>query len=221
MKLVEDFKLGNYLTFALLAEITFVFIVVILNAFSSRVFEIYPFLNQFTREVMEGLAGKVKDAEQSGMALKIFVNNLLVTIAPLTVFSLQMLPVKGIKAAAVVLAAVIGVFLYLINGLVVGLVIGVLAANMNVSYIILLFITMIHGVLELFAMSAGTLFSGYYLYNTINQGRRDNTGCFFQYLPVAQKLLFKLLPVLVAALAAAAVIETYISAPLAEKIIGV
>lgn len=221
MKISDEFKLRSYVMFAFMAEIFFILLVVFIINMSTGFIENYPFLNYLTKSVMEELAAKVGNGEQVDMAVKIFINNTLIILAPLLIFSLQLLPIKGIKAAAVFLAAAVGLFLYIINASVVGLVMGVLSVKMNVSYIILLFITMIHGSLELFAVAAGTAFGAYYIYITFIRERKSHrdSNYFFASLPAAQGLVFKLIPLLIFILAAAALIETYISAPLAEKVI--
>ncbi|MTI81397.1 MAG: stage II sporulation protein M [Firmicutes bacterium] len=219
MNLAKEFSLGRYMFLVFIAEISFLLLVIVFTNISIALYESHPSLSQTAHTIMQGLAEKVGDVEQSGMAVKIFLNNLLITIAPLMIFSLQLLPLGVFKKVAVVLSAAVGAFLYFINIIVVGLIMGVLSANVKIHYIILLFATMVHGIFELFAVSAGTIFGGYYVYKTMIKSR-NNENAFFQYLPAAQKLVFKLIILITVILALAAVIESYVSAPLAEKIMG-
>lgn len=210
------FSLKKYLLFSLGAELVFITIVLVMASLSGLLFERFPQLLSVIKEVMAGIGQKVGDTTASGMTIKIFTNNLFIAITPLIIFSFQLLPVRFIKTLAIHMSFAVGLFIYATNAVVVGLGFGMLAIHMQVSYITLLLISMVHGTLELLAIAAGALFALYYLNNPswkINHWER------YALLPAAQRLVFKLFPILALILAAAAILEVYVSSPLAAKLI--
>ncbi|MEG6616439.1 hypothetical protein V6C27_08420 [Peptococcaceae bacterium 1198_IL3148] len=215
----KKFAIGDYLKFAFLGEITFLLIVIMLAYFSTALFNMFPQLLDIIKVIMNGLAQKVGDDTQSGMTVKIFVNNFLITVTPILIFSIQLLPFRLIKALAVSLSLYIGLFLYLFNAVVIGLTFGAMDMMMNVSFTSLLLISLVHGSLELFAMSAGTLFAFYYRY-AADQPLIIGSELFYNNLFRGQKLAIVILPLLFAILATAALLEVYVSAPLAAIIVG-
>lgn len=216
----RPFELRSYLIFALVAEIIFVSIVVFMAYYTVTVLKNSPWLMEFVETLFEGLAQKVGHTTPFGMTVRIFVNNFLITIAPLLIFSLQLLPIRGLKVIAVMLSAGVGLFIYIINAVVAGLAIGAMGITTNTSYVTLLLVTMVHGSLELFAMAAGTMFGAYYLYHAVRQPKNPNESRFHLYLHRGQDLILRLVPILMAILITAAIVEVYISMSLAERIIG-
>ena len=208
------FKLKKYLTFALGAELVFITIVLVMASLSGLLFERFPQLLLVIKEAMAGISQKVNDSTASGMTIKIFTNNLLIAITPLIIFSFQLLPTRLIKTLAIYMSFAVGLFIYVTNAVMVGLGFGMLAMHMKVSYITLILISMVHGTLELFAIAAGSLFALYYLNITGSKTTQWNG-----LLPDAQRLTFKLFPILTLILAVAALLEVYVSSPLAIKLI--
>jgi hypothetical protein len=215
----KKFTLRDYFKFAFLGEITFLLIVVTFAYLSSALFKMFPELLDVIKEVMNGLAQKVGDDTQSGMSAKIFINNFLISINPILIFTVQIIPVRFIKVTAVTLSLFVGLFLYLFNAVVVGLTFGAMDMMMDVSFASLLAISLVHGIFELFAMSAGTLFAFYYRYAS-DLPLKIGSEAFFNHLFRGQKLAVLLLPVLFVILALAALLEVYVSAPLATMIVG-
>lgn len=208
------FGLKRYLSFALGGGIVFITIILILAAFSGWLFDRFPQLLVAIKNVMAGISQKIDHSTAGGMAIKIFINNWRIAIAPLLIFSLQLLPLPIIKTLAVYLSLAVGLFIYATNAVALGLGFGMLAMQMQVSYIILFLISMVHGIFELFAISAGVLFPLYYLSTAASQSD-SVTGS----LAEAQQLIFKLLPIVTVALVVAALLEIYVTSPLAAKII--
>ncbi|WP_031513441.1 stage II sporulation protein M [Desulfofalx alkaliphila] len=218
--MLKDFKLRPYLVFALKAEILFVLILLGMAYYTVNVIKDSALLMEFMDQLFAGLAQKVGHTTLAGMTVKIFVNNFLITIAPLAIFLISLLPVRGLKVLAVFFSAAVGVFLYFINALVAGIALGAMSITTGVSYGSLIAVTMVHGSLELFAMAAGTMFSVYYLYKISKRPPNNNESRIHIYLPAARQLIFKLILILALILAAAAIIETYISMALAERLLA-
>lgn len=211
------FNLKKYLFFALGAELIFVASTLLMAGLSDQLFTRFPQLLMATKEAMAGISQKVVDTTAIGMTGKIFVNNTLIALMPLIIFLFHILPVRLIKIVAIYLSLTIGLFIYVTNAVVVGLGFGMLAMEMQVSYLTLLAISMIHGSFELFAVAGGSLFALYYLKL---MGSKLSQGGLTSQLASARRLLRKLIPLLIILLAVAAVIEVYLTSPLALKLIA-
>ena len=213
------FSLRNYLIFALSAEIVFVFIIAAVAMLTTIFFKNSSYLMHFLHVLMEELNRKVGAITAGGMAWKIFINNLLISLAPLIIFSLQLLRNKYVRIAAVTVALLVGIFIFAFNGIIAGAAIGAMSIKLNINYGSLLTVTMVHGAFELYALACGCVFPLYFLFQVLKR-KASFEQHFLNLFQPAQQLINKLIPVLIITLAAAAVIEVYISAPLAEKITG-
>ncbi len=214
----DAFCLRSYLAAALIAEAVFVLMVAVTAVITLIFFKNSDHLLTLLQKLMEGLTDKVDAATSWGMTWNIFVNNLLISLTPLVIFSLQLLRGKHIRIFAAGLAALVGIFLYTVNCLAAGLSIGALSIMLNVDYGVLLTVTMMHGAFELYAFAAGCMFPLYFWLQV--KKARTKTGNFLSLFPPAQKLAVKLIPLLILILAVAAIIEVFVSTPIAGQLIG-